>query len=88
MRQMGDRAQSIGLARFVLCLIVGAFVVWIVRSLSTRILPGAKTATNSTKANQATTWLQQGVDWLPIALLLIAFFGIVVLAIYQREVLR
>jgi len=85
---MDNRAQSVGLARFVLSLIAAAPIVWIVWESTSRILPGAKNATNSTKANQATVWIQQGIDWLPLAFLLIAFFGIIVLAIFQREVLQ
>lgn len=77
-----------GLVRFILSLIVGAVCVWIVYLMSKRILPGARTATNSTKANQATTWIEQGVSWYPIALLLIAFFGVLVYSIYSREMLR
>jgi len=85
---MDNRAQSVGLARFILSLIAAAPIVWIVWESTSRILPGAKNAKNSTKANQATVWIQQGIDWLPLAFLLIAFFGIIVLAIFQREVLR
>lgn len=81
------RAQSIGIARYFLTLLVGAPVVWIVWEVTGRILPGAKTATSDAQANQATTWIQQGIDYLPIWILLLSFFGLLVLAIYQREVL-
>jgi hypothetical protein len=82
------RAQPIGLARFLLGLIVGVPVIWIVYEITTPILSGARTATNSTQANQATTWLEQGINWLPIYVLLLSFFGLLVLAIFQRELLR
>lgn len=85
---MDDRAQSVGLARFVLSLIAAVPIVWIVWESTSRILPGAKAGTNHSKANQATVWIQDGIDWLPMAFLLVAFFGIIILAIYQREVLR
>jgi len=85
---MDTRAQSVGLARFILSLIVGAPVIWIVWQITDPILTGASNATNSTQANEATTWLNQGIDWLPILFLLIAFFGVIVLSIYQRELLR
>jgi hypothetical protein len=83
-----NRAQSVGLSRFILSLIAGAPVVWIVWEVTSKILPGAKDATNNAKANEATTWIQQYIDYLPMVLLLTAFMGILVLAIYQREVLR
>jgi hypothetical protein len=82
------RAQSMGIARFILSLIAGVPVIWIVWKISTPILSGARATTNSTKANQATTWLEQGINWMPIWFLIVSFFGIVVLAIYQRELLR
>lgn len=85
---MDNRAQSVGLARFILSIIVGAPVVWIVWKVTDPILTGARGATNSSQANEATTWIGQGIDWLPILFLLIAFFGVIVLSIYQRELLR
>jgi len=85
---MDNRAQSIGLARFLLSLIVAAPLTWILWQVSDRILPEAKNATSNGTANQATVWIQDGVQWFPVALLLISFFGVIVLAIYQRELLR
>jgi len=82
------RAQSVGLARFILSLIAGAPVIWIVWEVTSKILPGAKASTDHEKANQATTWIQQGIDYMPLWFLLTAFFGVIVLAIYQRELLR
>jgi len=82
------RAQSMGLARFILSLIAGVPVLWIVFEISTPILSGARETTNSTQANQATTWMEQGVNFMPVWFLLVAFFGILTLAIFQRELLR
>lgn len=84
---MDNRAQSVGLARFMLSLIAAAPITWIVWQTTGRILPGAKNATSNSSANQATTWLQQGIDYLPIWFLLVAFFGLIILSIYQRELL-
>jgi hypothetical protein len=85
---MHDRAQSVGLARYVLAFIAGAPVIWIVWTITGKILPGAKTATNSSQANQATTWIQQGIDFMPVFMLLVGFFGLIVLSVFQRELLR
>jgi len=85
---MDTRAQSIGFSRYLLALVVGAFVVWIVQDISEPILDGAYNTTNSPKANQATGWLVDGVDYLPLWFLLVSFFGLLVGTIYAREVLR
>lgn len=85
---MRDRAQSVGLARYILAFIAGVPVLWIVFKITTPILDGASTATNSSKANQATTWLEQGVNFMPVWFLLVGFIGLLTLAIFQRELLR
>lgn len=85
---MDNRAQSVGLARFILSLIIGAPIIWIVGEITSPILTRATGATADSKANQATQWIQQAIDYLPIAFLLIAFFGVIVLAVFQRELLR
>jgi hypothetical protein len=83
---MDNRAQSIGIARFIMSLIVGAPIVWIVWRITDPILAGAQETTDVNSANQATTWFQQGTEYLPIAFMLIAFFGIIVYAVYSRQV--
>jgi len=80
------RAQSVGLARFILSLIAGAPVVWIVWEISGKILPGAKESTDHEKANQATTWIQQGIEYFPLWILIVSFFGIILVAIITRQV--
>jgi hypothetical protein len=84
---MHNRAQ-IGLVRFFLSLGVGAIVVWIVTEIGSPILSGAENATTNGTANQATGWFQTGADYLPVIFLFIAFFGVIALAVFQREVLR
>jgi hypothetical protein len=85
---MRDRAQSVGLARYILAFIAGVPILWIVWKITGPILEGSREATNSTQANQATTWFQQGVDFLPVWYLIVGLFGLLVLAVFQREVLR
>lgn len=83
---MDNRALSIGIGRFILSLIAGVPVIWIVWKVTDPILEGSKQATNNATANQATDWFSQGINWMPIGFLLVAFFGIIVLAVYRREV--
>lgn len=85
---MDTRAQgAIGIARLFLALIVGAIVFWIVSLVSDPLLNGSRNATTNQTANTATDWLGMGVDYIPVIMLLISFFGVIVGAIYVREVL-
>jgi len=82
---MNTRAQSVGIGQFVLTLVVGGVVIYLVTVMGEAILPGAQTATGNETANQATTWLQTVPDLLPIIILMIGFLGLIVLAIFRRE---
>lgn len=82
---MDTRAQSIGIIHFFVSLGVGAIVFWIVSEIGSPILSGAESATTNGTANQATGWLQTGLDYLPMIFLFIAFFGITALAVFQRR---
>lgn len=84
--KLDTRGISIGISRFLLTLAVGAIVIFLVTTTADSILPGAQTATTNATANQGTTYMQQIPDLLPIVILLFGFFGIIVLAVYQREV--
>lgn len=83
---MNDRAQSVGIAVFFLSLIAGAFVIWIVREAGTPILNHASNATADPTANAATGWFETFMTYLPAIFLLIAMFGLIVLAIYLRGI--
>lgn len=85
---MDDRAQSIGVARFFLSLVGASFVVWIVWEVANPILEHARGKNVGQTGSQATEWMQSGVDFIAITFLVIAVFGLLVLSIYQREVLR
>jgi len=85
---MNERAQSIGISRYILALVVGAVLIWIVKLVTDPILSGARASTNNTKANQATTWFGQLVDFLPVAFVLISTTGIIIYAVFIREVGR
>jgi hypothetical protein len=85
---MDSRAQSIGISRFFLALVVGAIMYWIVSLIADPVLSGATNTTTNATANQGTSWLQSGVDFLPVAFLGIGFFGLIAFAVYRREVTR
>jgi ABC-type antimicrobial peptide transport system permease subunit len=84
---MDNRAQPMTISRFFLGLLVGAIVTWGVYLVTEPLLTRARETTSNASANQATTWLQTGTQWFPIFVLIVSFFGIVVGAIYAREVL-
>jgi hypothetical protein len=79
------RAQSVGIMRFFLSLIVGGILTWILWEVTDPILSGASSATTNAKANQATTWFTDAIDWFPVFFLLIAVFGLVAVAVFQRR---
>lgn len=83
--RFNNRGISIGISQFLLTLAVGAIMLYLISQVSENVLPGAREATNNETANQGTAWIQQGVDLLPIVILLIAFLSLIVLAVYQRE---
>jgi Na+-driven multidrug efflux pump len=85
---MNDRAQSIGIIAFFLSLIVGAILIFIVNTVTEPVLSRSSNATTNATLSQGTQYLQTGVDVLPLAFLLIGFFGLLVIAIYQREIGR
>lgn len=80
-----NRAQSLGLVAFILALIGGAFLIWILRMAGQPILNHARNATAHSGANTATGWFETFMTFLPAIFLLIGMFGTIVLAIYQRE---
>jgi len=87
--RMDTRAQSMGLARFFLALIVGAIMIGLVNRIALdETLPLAKQASNNATANQATVWMQDALSLLPIVLLLISAFGMIAYAVFRREQAR
>lgn len=81
------RAQSVGIARFLISLLGAGILAWIVSRIATPILDGTMEASSNPTANQATQWFQIGVDNLFLAFLVIAVFGLIALSVFQREVL-
>jgi len=87
MLRRDTRAQSVGIAKFLLSLMVAAMLAWIVNRIATPILEGAEAEASTQTAAQASQWLQVGTDNLFLAFLVIAVFGLISLSIVQREVL-
>lgn len=86
---MDDRGQAIGISRFFLALGVGAVVIWIVNAVTTPLFTHVNGRTETGEAAATgTQYLQTGVDFLPIAMLGISFFGLIAYSVYSREVLR
>ena len=85
---MDDRASATGIARYFLALMVGAIITWIVWEIGRPILDYSANASSNATANQGNAWLRTGIEHFPIYFLLLSLFGIVALAIYQRETLR
>jgi hypothetical protein len=85
---MDTRAQSIGIARFVLSLVVGAVMFWIVSLVTDPLTSRAMDTTSNQSANTATGWFQTGVQNLPLIFALISFMGLIVYSVFVREVGR
>ncbi len=83
-----DRAQAIGISQLFLGLLVGVVVVGIVGKVTEPLFEKANAAGSGEVASNGTTWLQQGVDFLPIVFLLIGFFGLIAYSVWSREAVR
>lgn len=84
---MNTRAQ-IGIVRFFAALGVGAILAFLVYQVTDPLLERAAEQSAGTAAEPATGWLVTGGDYLVVIFLLISFFGMIALAIYQRGVGR
>jgi len=67
---------------------VGAILYWIAESVTNPLIAQSRNVTNNATANQATEWFHQGIQAMPIAIALLTFIGIIMLSVFQREVLR
>lgn len=85
---MDDRAQAIGIGRLFLSLGAGAIVFFIVGAVTAPLFEMANEHGSGQVATNGTTWLQQAVDYIPIAVLFVSFFGLVAYAVFTRGILR
>jgi Na+-driven multidrug efflux pump len=81
-----DRGSATSIARLFLGLIVGAIVIWIVGLVADPVLSQASEQSSATVATTGTDYLQAGVDFFPIFILFVSFFGLIAYAVYRREV--
>jgi len=63
-------------------------VTWIVWEITTPLLDYSANATSNGTANQGTSWLRTGIEHFPIFFLFLSLFGVVAVAVYEREALR
>lgn len=84
---LDDRAQSIGIPRFLLSLVGAVMLAFIVSRITAPILDGSSAAATTQTGTQSVQWLTIAVDNLFLWFLVIAVFGLVALAVFQREVL-
>ena len=83
---MTDTRAQVGIVRFFLALLIGAPLAYLVGQVVTPLLDHAADATAGTNAAPATQWFGTINDWLIVVFLMVAFFGLFSLAIYQRGI--
>lgn len=84
-----DRAQAIGFSRFLMAtFVIGSLMWFLMDQVGRPLAQGAKNSTGNATMNQGSNWLLDFVDLLPAVILVTGVLGVIVLAIYQREVLR
>ena len=83
---MDDRGQPIGIDRFFAALVIGAMLSFFAIKVTTPILDRAGEQSAGTAAEPATGWLTTFGEYSVLIFLLVSFFGLVVLAIFQRRV--
>lgn len=82
----GQVTGAAAIANFALALVVGAIMTWITDAVVSPLLD-LEPATGYV-ATQSTDWLQIAVNNQPVMFLFYAFFSLIALAVFEREVLR
>lgn len=85
---MDNRGSATGIARFFLALLVGAIVTWIVYEITNPLFSHVKDSGGDPVQQTATGYLEVFQANLPVIFLLFAFFSLLALAVFQREILR
>lgn len=81
------RAQSIGISNFFLALLVGAVMTWIIGAIARPVHSQMedRTAAGDVVGLTMNDWIGAVIDNQPILFLLIAFFSLIAISIYQRQ---
>lgn len=82
------RAQATGIANFLLSLLVGAIMAWILQAITNPVFAYADDNVTDAEAQVTQGWLEAVVGNFPVMVLIIAFVSLIALSVYQREVLR
>jgi len=88
---MGDRAQSIGIARLFLSLGVGAIMIWIIGKVTSPILTEAsEDAPAGSVYVDGNEYVTQAVqpETLVVAVLVVSVFGLVAYSVFSRGLAR
>lgn len=80
------RAQAVGYGNFFLALLVGAVMVWIVTAITDPIMSTARDHGSDPVATQSTTWISDFLAMWPVMIVIIAFFSLIVLAVFLRQI--
>jgi len=83
---MDTRGQTIGFVRFFASLIIGAILSFFAIKVTSPILDRAAEQSTGTAAAPASNWLSTIGSNLVLVFLLVAFFGLIALAVFQRRV--
>lgn len=85
-----DRGQATGISNFLLAIVVGAVMTWIIGRVTDPVLAlmDDRLAEGDTVGHTALTYAEAFLQNQPIMFLGIAFFSLLVLSIYQREMAR
>jgi hypothetical protein len=80
-----ERGQAIGILRLFLGLMFGAIVYWIVQIATDPMLAYADNSSSDSVSSQGTTWIESGIDYLPLLFLFLGFFGLIALSVFRRR---
>lgn len=82
------RADAVGILRFFAALALGAPLAFFALKVTDPILERSEAAAAGTDAANTSMWLGAFGEYLVVIFLLISFFGLVALSLYQRRVVQ